>query len=51
MKEDPDQVQKDMHNENFDNIKLFPILEEAYQLVQLIEKQGTDAKKKIAQLE
>ena len=40
-----------MPNENFDDIKLFPILEEAYDLLKDIEMQGRNAKKQIAELE
>ena len=40
-----------MPNENFDDIKLFPILEEAYDLLKDIEMQGKNAKKRIAELE
>ena len=40
-----------MQNENFDDIKLFPILEEAYGLLKDIEMQGRNAKKQIAELE
>lgn len=37
MKEDPDDVQKDMPNEELENIKLAPILREAYDLLAAIE--------------
>jgi len=40
-------VQKDRINENFDNIKLFSILEEAYGLLRDIEMQGKNSRKQI----
>jgi len=51
LKEDPDAVQKDMQNENADNIKLAPILKEAYELLVKIENLRVDANKKIKKLE
>ena len=51
MKEDPDEVQKKMSNEQGDNIKLAPILKEAYELLVKIEKIRTDAVKRCRQLE
>ena len=50
MKEDPDDVQKDMPNEEIENIKLYPILKEAYDLLAAIENKEVEAKKKIAKL-
>ena len=47
LKEDPDEMQKDMINENFENTKLFSILEEAYALLVDIEMHGKNAKKQI----
>ena len=37
LKEDPDTIQEQMPNENVDNIKLYPILKEAYELLEKIE--------------
>ena len=51
LKEDPDEAQKKMHNEKFDNVKLAPILKEAYDLVCTIENHQKKAKKDIAALE
>ena len=51
LKEDPDEAQAKMHNEKFENIKLVPILTEAYELVCLIESHQKKAKKDIAALE
>ena len=51
LKEDPDEAQTKMHNENFDDIKLRPILEEAFALVQQIESRTINAKKEIRNLE
>lgn len=51
LKEDPDEAQAKMINENFDNIKLVPILNEAYELVCKIESHQKKAKKDIAALE
>ena len=33
MKEDPDKIQEKMPAEDFENKKLFPILQEAYELL------------------
>lgn len=51
MKEDPDELQKAMPNEKVEDIKLYPILKEAYQLLEKLEKIKTDADKRIKKLE
>jgi len=53
MKEDPDDIQEErkMPGENPDKIKLYPILKEAYQLLEKIENIEFDANKQIAKLE
>ena len=50
LKEDPDEIQKKMHAENPDNIKLYPILKEAYDLLAKIESLRTEADKSLAKL-
>ena len=40
-----------MANEDFDKIKLKPVLEEAYRLIMLLEKRNTDKNSKIEELE
>lgn len=46
MKETVADTQKDMHPEDFENIKLTPILKEAYELFAKIHKFNEDNKKK-----
>ena len=50
MKEDHTTNQQKMKNEDWDNKKLKPILEEAYYLVEKIENKKTEADKKVNQL-
>ena len=51
LEEDDDTKQKGMPNENIDNIKLAPILKEAYELLVQIENLRTEADKRIKELE
>lgn len=51
LREDPTEVQKDMKAEDFENIKLKPVLEEAYNLLAALEKIGSQAKMDIQKLE
>ena len=51
LKEDPDELQAKMEGENYENVKLLPILEEAYNLVVTLENHQKKAKKDIAALE
>ena len=50
MKEDPDEIQKNMGSEPIENLKLAPILKEAYELLVSIESKSVEANKKIAAL-
>jgi len=51
LKEDTNEVQKNMPAENFENVKLFPVLKEAYELLAELERIASHAKKEISRLE
>lgn len=50
MREKVEDTQKKVPNEDFENTKLFPILDEAYQLIAKIEAHEAEAQRKIARV-
>ena len=50
MKEDVKDKQKEMPAEDFENIKLQPILREAYDLFHMLDSRKTEAEKKIKEI-
>ena len=50
LEESPEEKQKKMHEEDFENIKLLPILEEAFELWRVLENKKLDAKKQAKKL-
>jgi len=51
MKEDVKDKQKEMPSEDFENIKLMPILKEAYDLFHMLDSRKAEAEKKIKDIE
>ena len=51
MRENAEDKQKEMVPEDFENVRLFPILKEAFDIIKMLENRRADADKKIKKIE